>query len=215
MIHERLHIQPFSFLINLQVKQPELMKKVLFILILAVLQFSGCRTAKTATMADAVKDKEKSEPVLATESENEIDFHDASTWILGDFLPEKLRYSDHSSWFISGYNEYSPAQAAMDELVIGDQEGLKITIVLGTWCPDSRREVPRFMKIIDLWGFPVSKIRFIGVDMNKIAPLDDYQQLGIARVPTFIFYKNNIEKGRIIEVPVTSLEQDMVNILRR
>jgi len=33
------------------------------------------------------------------------------------------------------------------------------------------------------------------------------------RVPTFIIFKNNIEAGRIIENPLTSLEQDMVNIL--
>ena len=37
--------------------------------------------------------------------------------------------------------------------------------------------------------------------------------LGIQRVPTFIIYKNNIESGRIIETPKTSLEQDLVNIL--
>ena len=43
--------------------------------------------------------------------------------------------------------------------------------------------------------------------------LAEYDQLEIQRVPTFIIYKNNIEAGRIIENPVTSLEQDMVNIL--
>ncbi|MCB1223379.1 MAG: hypothetical protein KDK21_05555, partial [Mesotoga sp.] len=90
---------------------------------------------------------------------------------------------------------------------------LTITIVLGTWCSDSRREVPRFMKIIDLWGFPREKIRFIGVDINKIAPLEEYSGLDIERVPTFIFFEKKIEKGRIIEVPVTSLEQDTENIL--
>jgi thiol-disulfide isomerase/thioredoxin len=94
-----------------------------------------------------------------------------------------------------------------------DIDDLTITIVLGTWCSDSRREVPRFMKIIDLWGFPREKIRFIGVDINKIAPLEEYSGLDIERVPTFIFFEKKIEKGRIIEVPVTSLEQDTENIL--
>jgi hypothetical protein len=32
-------------------------------------------------------------------------------------------------------------------------------------------------------------------------------------VPTFIVLQNKIEAGRIIENPVTSLEQDMLNIL--
>ncbi len=56
---------------------------------------------------------------------------------------------------------------------------------------------------------------FIGVDNAKLSPVGEYAGLGIERVPTFIFYKNNIEAGRIIENPVTSLEQDMVNILTK
>jgi hypothetical protein len=40
-----------------------------------------------------------------------------------------------------------------------------------------------------------------------------YDTLNIERVPTFIFLKNKVEAGRIIETPVTSLEQDMLNIL--
>jgi thiol-disulfide isomerase/thioredoxin len=142
------------------------------------------------------------------------DFRDATTWLLGDFLPARFLDPPHSEWYLSGYRDYQPDQAFMKVLQEVDISDLTITIVLGTWCPDSRREVPRFMKIIDLWGFPEEKIRFIGVDIDKIAPLQDYMELGIERVPTFIFYENNSEKGRIIEVPVTSLEQDTGNILK-
>lgn len=142
------------------------------------------------------------------------DFRDATTWLLGDFLPARFFSPPHSSWYVSGYRDYHPDQAFMEELKEVDISDLTITIVLGTWCPDSRREVPGFMKIIDMWGFPEEKIRFIGVDIDKIAPLQDYMELGIERVPTFIFYKNNSEKGRIIEVPLTSLEQDTGNILK-
>ena len=92
---------------------------------------------------------------------------------------------------------------------------ITIKIVMGTWCPDSRREVPRFMRILDVWQFPASKVTFIGVDDAKLSPVGEYDKLDIQRVPTFIIYKNNIEAGRIIENPKTSLEQDMVNILTR
>jgi len=40
-----------------------------------------------------------------------------------------------------------------------------------------------------------------------------YYTLNIESVPTFIFLKNKVESGRIIETPHTSLEQDMLNIL--
>jgi len=64
-----------------------------------------------------------------------------------------------------------------------------------------------------MWQFPVSKISFIGVDNAKLSLVGEYDSLDIQRVPTFIIYKNNIESGRIIETPKTSLEQDLVNIL--
>jgi hypothetical protein len=69
------------------------------------------------------------------------------------------------------------------------------------------------MRIADMWQFPGTKITFIGVDNAKLSPVGEYDSLGIQRVPTFIIYKNNIESGRIIETPKTSLEQDLVNIL--
>jgi len=84
---------------------------------------------------------------------------------------------------------------------------------MGTWCPDSRREVPRFMRVLDTWQFPVESVTFIGVDNEKQSPVGEYVNLDIKRVPTFIIYKNNLEAGRIIENPVSSLEQDMVDIL--
>lgn len=142
------------------------------------------------------------------------DFRDATTWLLGEFLPGMLNNPPHSEWYHEGYAGYQPDQEVMAELMEIEKDDLTITIVIGTWCPDSRREVPRFMKIADLWGFPHDRIKFIGVDINKVAPLEDYFQLAIERVPTFIFYKKNIEKGRIIEVPETSLEQDTRNILK-
>lgn len=142
------------------------------------------------------------------------DFRDATTWLLGDLTPAMLNNPPHSEWYLKGYADYQPDQEIMGELMELAKDDLTITIVLGTWCPDSRREVPHFMKMTDLWGFPREKIRFIGVDINKVAPLGDYPALAIERVPTFIFYKNNIEKGRIIEVPVTSLEQDTRDILK-
>lgn len=142
------------------------------------------------------------------------DFRDASTWILGDFSASRFFSPPHSSWYVSTYRDYTPHPEFISELKELNISNLTVTIVLGTWCPDSRREVPAFMKMVDLWGFPEEKIRFIGVDIDKNAPLQDYVELGIVRVPTFIFYENNSEKGRIIEVPVTSLEQDTRNILK-
>jgi thiol-disulfide isomerase/thioredoxin len=121
--------------------------------------------------------------------------------------------SPHSEWFIKGYDAYQPSADALAKLIAIPKENLTIKIVLGTWCPDSRREVPRYMRVMDLWGFSPDNIIYIGVDNFKNGPVGEFPSLNIERVPTFIVYENNIEKGRIIENPLTSLEQDMVNIL--
>jgi hypothetical protein len=71
------------------------------------------------------------------------------------------------------------------------------------------------MKIVNELDYNTENITFIGVDSYKEAPLDSYGELGIDRVPTFIFYIDKVEKGRIIEYPETSLERDMVNILKK
>ena len=184
------------------------MKKVFFLTIAVLILACGCRTKKP--LGESSPSVKQNEEITAM-----TDFSEQSTWILGYFTRDRLNKTPHCEWYLKGYDEYKPDSAAVIKLVQIKPDGLTIKIVMGTWCPDSRREVPRFMKILDLWKFPMGKVTFIGVDNSKLSPIGEYNSLDIQRVPTFIFYKNNIEAGRIIENPVTSLEQDIVNILTR
>jgi thiol-disulfide isomerase/thioredoxin len=184
------------------------MKNVFIMIATALILTSGCRAKKPA--ADSTPVLQPGEEITAI-----TDFSEQSTWLLGYFTRDRLNKTPHCEWYLKGYDEYQPESAVIKNLLQIRPDNLTVKIVLGTWCPDSRREVPRFMKIIDLWKFPVEKITFIGVDNAKVSPVGEYNSLDIQRVPTFIFYKNNIESGRIIENPVTSLEQDIVNILTR
>jgi thiol-disulfide isomerase/thioredoxin len=144
-----------------------------------------------------------------------VNFSEQSTWIMGYFTRNRLTSPPYSEWFLKGYDDYRVSSDAISKLLEIGTNGITIKIVMGTWCPDSRRETPRFLRILDAWHFPESGITFIGVDDLKQSPVREYYDLDIHRVPTFIIYKNNIEAGRIIENPSTSLEQDMVNILSR
>jgi thiol-disulfide isomerase/thioredoxin len=186
------------------------MKRITILLLAVTLLSTGCSTSMTAKTNIAPK-----APVAqSVTSEPAVNYSDQSTWILGYFNPALLKREPHSVWFYKGFDEYNPDEKALSELKSIGTGGITIKVVMGTWCPDSRREVPRFMKILDSWQFPAGNVTFIGVDNAKISPVGEYDKLEIHRVPTFIIYQNNIESGRIIENPVTSLEQDMVNILR-
>lgn len=184
------------------------MRKLLFFVALIILVSGGCRTKKPAIEVLSDNTKTKSEYQGAK-------FSEQSTWLLGYFNPSQLSKPPHSEWFIKGFDEYQPDQYVIGKLALVNKDDLTIQIVMGSWCPDSRREVPRFMRILDLLKFPAGNVTFIGVDNSKLSPIGDFDKLDIQRVPTFIFLKNKIEQGRIIENPVTSLEQDMLNILSR
>ena len=92
---------------------------------------------------------------------------------------------------------------------------LKIIIVLGTWCSDSRLHVSRFFKIADSVGIDENTTSLICVDETKREENGLTDHLDIVKVPTFIFLKNDEEIGRIIEAPKNTLEGDMVQILTK
>jgi thiol-disulfide isomerase/thioredoxin len=85
--------------------------------------------------------------------------------------------------------------------------------VMGSWCSDSQREVPRFIKIMDSIGYNINTLTLINVDTKKQAENTSVSQLKIERIPTFIFTKDGKEIGRIVESPHERLENDMLKII--
>ncbi len=120
--------------------------------------------------------------------------------------------------FANSYNEEYPAYNPNGDVLIALKEkikGIKCVIILGTWCGDSKEQVPRFLKIIDMLGIPFEEMKIISVDRNKEAPeMNIKEQYKIEKVPTFIFYRGDTEIGRIIETPIESLEKDLLNIIK-
>jgi thiol-disulfide isomerase/thioredoxin len=187
------------------------MKNISLMILMLLVCICSCKTIKPAT---EIRPKAAQTQLPVSEAiPPAIDFSDPSTWILGYFSPDQLTREPYSTWYIKGYDDYQVQSDAINKLLEINKDDLSIKIVMGTWCSDSRREIPRFMRILDIWQFPVAKVTFIGVDDAKFSPVAEYNNLDIQRIPTLIIYKNNIEAGRIIEIPKTSLEQDMVNIL--
>ena len=88
---------------------------------------------------------------------------------------------------------------------------------MGTWCGDSKREVPKFYKVLEAANFSENKLRVVGLNNGskqyKQGPNGEEKGLNIHRVPTFIVYnKKGKEVGRIVEHPVESLEADLLKI---
>lgn len=111
--------------------------------------------------------------------------------------------------------QYDTTQIApeMIELLRQVYSGVTTVVFFGTWCPDSKREVPRLLKIADLVGIAPDSVRLYGLDRSKTSPDGLTEKYAITRVPTFIFLKHAEEVGRITEFPQTTLEGDILKIL--
>ena len=110
--------------------------------------------------------------------------------------------------FKKGYENYIPTN--FDEISI---EGVSAKIFFGTWCHDSKRELPRLLKIFKQIGIEDENIELIAVGINKKEPQGRATELGLSYTPTFIFFYRAEEIGRIIEKPKLSLETDIAEIL--
>ncbi len=137
--------------------------------------------------------------------------------LYGTIQKEDLQKSPYSEWFNQGYNNYQPDALLSDKIKKLIRKDISLQVFLGTWCGDSRREVPRLLRLLDDVGFPEKNLHMIalgGADsLLKQSPQHEEAGKAIFRVPTIIVYKNNIEINRINEFPVLSLEADLYAIL--
>jgi thiol-disulfide isomerase/thioredoxin len=98
-------------------------------------------------------------------------------------------------------------------LISNTSSNVNFLVFFGTWCGDSRREVPHFLKILDQCGIPSSRTKLYGVDRSKRSKDGLTDQYHIERVPTFIFLEGDKEIGRITERPEGTLEANILSIL--
>jgi len=135
--------------------------------------------------------------------------------LLGVIDKEGLTQTPFNGWFSKNYNSYLTNDKVVAKLK-STLKGYQITVFLGTWCGDSKREVPRFYNVLEAADFQEKNLKVIAVDNDtktyKQSPGGEEKGLNIHRVPTFIFYKDGKEVNRIVEYPKESLEKDMLKI---
>jgi thiol-disulfide isomerase/thioredoxin len=165
------------------------MKNIIFILPLVILV--SCKSNKDLNISTPYKD---------------------TVILLGPADQKGFEQEPFNEWFNINYQEYKVDKSAVEELSSLSKDILIVTF-MGTWCGDSKRETPAFLKILDSIGFKSKKHKIYAVSREKTTPQKAEQGLNITNVPTFIFYKDGQEINRIVEYPIETLEKDMLNIL--
>lgn len=132
--------------------------------------------------------------------------------MIGKVKIEDFKEEPNKKWFLEEYNNYQINTNILKSLSKKAMK-FKVKIYFGSWCSDSRREVPRFIRIMEAANVKAKQLEFHGLDRNKKSP--DYQdnKYIIQYVPTFIFYRKGKEIGRIVETPTLTLEKDILKIL--
>ncbi len=89
--------------------------------------------------------------------------------------------------------------------------GAEVTVVLGTWCGDSRRGVSRWFRALDLAGQVPFTVHYLAVDRAKEGP--GTSDLAIEYVPTFIVSRDGAEVGRVVESAPQGIEVAVLELL--
>ena len=131
-------------------------------------------------------------------------------WHVGGLTQEQL-YRDYPE-FAKAAERYAPKEEVVRKIKGVDQK-VAILVFLGTWCPHSRTEVPKLLKVCELAANPNLSISMFGLgpDMKDVEGLAE--KYNIRRVATFLFLKEGRELGRIVEFPKKSMEEDCWGIL--
>jgi thioredoxin 1 len=126
---------------------------------------------------------------------------------VGDISQAELL--DRHEVFKRNYDAYE-VTAGIDGL----PRDLKVTILFGTWCHDSEREVPRMLKLLAASGMREENISLIALDIRKEEPEGRTKALDVRFTPTFIFSRAGMELGRIVERPESSLRGDVAALIK-
>jgi hypothetical protein len=109
-------------------------------------------------------------------------------------------------------DNYQPDEAAVKALGSTDSE-TSVTVVFGSWCPDSKNYVPKLLKALKAASSDKIRVKLVGVDNQFREPVDTVQPRRIINVPTVIVERSGNEIGRIVETPAgPTIEEDLAAI---
>lgn len=117
----------------------------------------------------------------------------------------------YAAWFNKRYDEFT--LEGKNYSWSNKLKDIEVDIYLGTWCGDSKKWVPSFVKVWDQLGLDRENLNFTALydtdEHYKQGPNGEEKGKQIHRVPTFIFKRGGEEIARIVEEPQNDLLTDI------
>lgn len=127
-----------------------------------------------------------------------------------------MQQEPFQEWYDKFHDGYDPGKYSTKELKSAlNRNDIHVKVFMGTWCGDSKRNVPKFYRVMEEVKFDEHRVTLINMKNGKKTNEQFEKDLNIHRVPTFIVYRGKEEIGRIVEHPVQSIEQDLLKIINQ
>lgn len=133
--------------------------------------------------------------------------------VIGQVSPEIIMDVDTEGWLADGM-EYSPDPESIKTISKSINEYV-VYAFIGTWCSDTHDLFPKFLSVLQASNIDKDNLKIYAVDRDKKALNIEDQIFDIQRVPTFIFFQRNTEKGRIVERVEKNIESSILDILEK
>ncbi|WP_101261794.1 hypothetical protein [Labilibaculum filiforme] len=88
--------------------------------------------------------------------------------LYGQITLDAFKLDICSTWYPTKPDSYLADTKIVKELRTQKLETISISLIIGSWCHDSHREVPRFIKILEEIQFPFDKLKMNALDTHKI-----------------------------------------------
>ncbi len=134
--------------------------------------------------------------------------------VTGRIFPSMLESDSSFQWYRENYASFTPDSASI-VFLSSAAKNIHFIVIGGTWCGDTKRELPKFFKTVSLAHIPESNIELYGVDRSKQSSDGLTDKYHVTNVPTFIVISDGKEVGRIVEHPEEGIEFDLVHMLQK
>ncbi|HIE15338.1 MAG TPA: hypothetical protein EYP69_00260 [Bacteroidales bacterium] len=103
-------------------------------------------------------------------------------------------------WYQPAYDSYPLDTCKLLKISSDTISGISVEVIFGSWCSDSRSEIPIFLKVCDYLNIS-ENITLIGVDKSKTIPsnCDENKIRSVKFVPTYFFYYNGKLLKKIVD----------------
>ncbi|MGQ9805538.1 MAG: TlpA family protein disulfide reductase [Chlorobiales bacterium] len=125
-------------------------------------------------------------------------------------------WKHNAAWSTYDAPDYTPDPEILPRLAQAlNTQDVSLLIFGGSWCGDTKSELPKYFKLFSALNFPQSSLSLHGVSRKKREPTGIAERYSIKRVPTLVVLKGGNEIGRIVEYPTESIEKDLLKILTK